>query len=220
MVGIWIVDKFWDSLGAEVVQQNGYESHPETKRLLQWNAAFWIGSGLSIHRHEPNFFDLVKEGKIRIHIAGIDHLSKQTVHLTTGESIPAEVTVCSTGWKKEPSVRFNHFGEAGNGLPHSSIGQEKLSLQEDKDILTLCPCLKDQASLNFALKNDASRLYRFLVPPKHVTDRIIRIRRHGLQLLYSHLRHSSRPLDLRLLDGQLDRLARNDEVTTEVTLHP
>ena len=44
-VGRWFVDTFWKVLGGDVLTQNGYDGHPELKKLKPWHSAFWIGSG-------------------------------------------------------------------------------------------------------------------------------------------------------------------------------
>lgn len=51
-VGRFVVDKFWASLGGEVIDVNGYKNHPGLQKLEPWNSAFWIGSGLSIHNYD------------------------------------------------------------------------------------------------------------------------------------------------------------------------
>lgn len=38
---------------------------------------------------------MAKSGKIRVHIADVDHLIDKTVHLSTGEQLAADVMVCA-----------------------------------------------------------------------------------------------------------------------------
>ncbi|KAF2757416.1 putative dimethylaniline monooxygenase [Pseudovirgaria hyperparasitica] len=219
-VGRFIVDKFWAALAADVVELNGYNSHEETKKLLPWNTTFWIGSGLSIHNYDQNFFDMIKDGRIRVHIADVERLSDHTVHLTTGETCAADVVVCSTGWKKEPSFSFSGFGTTGIGLPLPLEDQKKLAAQADKDILTMFPRLANQPKLNFTPKNDPFRLYRFIVPPARIKDRNIAFA--GLvSSVSTAICAATQGLWISaFLDGRLDRLASSDEeVTKEVMLH-
>lgn len=51
-IGRFLVDKFWASLGGEVIDVNGYKKHSELQKLEPWNSAFWVGSGLSIHNYD------------------------------------------------------------------------------------------------------------------------------------------------------------------------
>lgn len=104
-IGRWIVNQFWSGLGGEVLQANGYDSHPELQKLEPWNSAFWIGSGLNIHNHPRDFFNMVKEGQVGIHIADVERLTERTVHLSDGQELNTDVLVCATGWRKEPSFR-------------------------------------------------------------------------------------------------------------------
>ena len=172
-VGRFLVDKFWAGLSDEVVTANGYDSHPELQKLKPTAPAFWIGSGLSIHNYDRNFFDMVKRGEIRVHTADVDHLSRHTVHLSDGTELPADVLVCSTGWRKEPSIRFLNFGTAGIGLTQSPSEQAELVTAYDDKILKMYPKLVNQPTLNFKPKNNPFRLYRFMVPPGRIADRNI-----------------------------------------------
>ncbi len=47
-VGRKIVDTFWAILGNDLVTLNGYDKHPETKKLKPWTDAFYTGSTISI----------------------------------------------------------------------------------------------------------------------------------------------------------------------------
>lgn len=220
-VGRFITRQFWGGLTADVVKLNDYDSHPETAKLKPWNEPFWIGSGLSIHNYDSNFWDMIKKGQVKVHIADVDHLSSNpdTVHLTNGTSFPADIIITATGWKKEPSVHFN-LGPAGIGLPYSASAQQQLAREADADILNQFPRLADQPSLKFTPKSDPFRLYRFMVPPTRVNDRNI-----AFAGLVSSVSTSICSLTQGLwisafLDGKLDRMAKTEEeVTREVMLH-
>lgn len=133
------------------------------------NSAFWIGSGLSILNYESDLFDLVKQGKIRVHIANIDHLERNTAVLNNGTKLSADVVVCSTGWKKESSVKFKGLGTNSFGLPFSSEEIIGLNDKADNDVLRMFPRLRDQPDLRFEPKKvEPLRLYRFMVPFDYV----------------------------------------------------
>ncbi|KAJ9637881.1 hypothetical protein H2199_007376 [Coniosporium tulheliwenetii] len=106
VAGRFMVDSFWKVLGGDVLSLNGYDKHPETAKLKPWYPAFWIGSGLSILNYPTDFFDYVRSGKIRVHIADITSLSDGTVHLSNGESLKTDALICSTGWKHRPPIDF------------------------------------------------------------------------------------------------------------------
>jgi len=65
-IGRAIVNTFWTILTQDVVDANEYDRNPEVQKLKPWNPAFWIGSGLSILNYPTNFFDLIKDGSIKI----------------------------------------------------------------------------------------------------------------------------------------------------------
>ena len=185
-IGRWIVDSFWKILADDVITLNGYDNHPETKKLKPWTPAFWVASSLSILNYPTNFFDYVRNGTIRVHIADITCLSPKTVHLSNGESVQGDALICSTGWKHRPSIDFYPKGiDEQLGLPHSSkFAEDVMAEKADKEILARFPRLAIQPVINKHYKpqkGDAStmalnrpfRLYRFMVPPAYINDRSI-----------------------------------------------
>ena len=182
-VGRFIVDTFWGILGGDVVTLNKYDAHPETAKLKPWIDAFWIASNLSILNYDTNFFDVVKNDNVRIHVADITQLSKGKVHLSSGESFDTDALLLSTGWKHTSSVKFLPAGlEARLGLPHDNDSkdgeQEPLVSRADAEILSTYPRLKKQPEKRkkFTPLSNAEdttpsvdslsgmNLYRFMVP--------------------------------------------------------
>ncbi|KAL8632380.1 hypothetical protein Q9189_001857 [Teloschistes chrysophthalmus] len=192
-IGRWIVDRFWDILAGDVIALNGFDKHPETKKLKPWTHAFWIASGLSILNYPEDIYEYVRNGKIKVHIADIDHLSEKKVHLSNGQTLKADTLVCSTGWKHRPSIKFLPEGtDRALGLPHTLAEKaetDPLIQQADNYILKTYPRLRNQPAPIKNYKppvstapsddNDPSnlnqpyRLYRFMVPPAYIKDRSI-----------------------------------------------
>jgi hypothetical protein len=147
---------------------------------------FFVGAGLAILNYDTNFFDLVKDGKARVHIADVTCLSTKTVHLSNGKSLPADALICCTGWKHSPPLEFTP--DAINmSFPHLHGPSEPLELiaRADKEIMDKFPRLKDQPKLNPKCKpvmdadktveheEEPYRLYRFMVPPPFIESRDI-----------------------------------------------
>lgn len=174
--GTWfgrkVVDTFWSILQGDVVDSMGWNKHPETAKLKPWNSPFWTGSALSIHNWDNDFNELVKTGKIRVHIADIHHLSAKKVHLTTGPVLDTDVIICCTGWKKEPSIRSL---DAIMAFSQSPKEQAALKAKADNEILTTFPRLKSQPRTRTTPEEDADphRLYRFIVPPSYANKKTI-----------------------------------------------
>jgi cation diffusion facilitator CzcD-associated flavoprotein CzcO len=220
-IGRWLVDIFWKVLSADVISANGYDSHPELKKLKPWHSAFWIGSGLSILNYETPLFDLVKEGKIRVHIGQIDHMEEKTVVLADGTRLHADVVVCSTGWKKESPIKFQDLGPGGFGLDISAAEKARLNQKADKDVLDMFPRLKDQPELRFTPKEtDPLRLYRFIVPSGYAFARSIAwvgavstVSTATCATIQGHWTAA-------YLSNSLDRLpSTNEKVVDEIMLH-
>ncbi|KAI9148309.1 dimethylaniline monooxygenase (N-oxide forming) [Paramyrothecium foliicola] len=219
--GRWLVDSFWKILSGDVIKANGYDSHPELKKLKPWHSAFWIGSGLSILNYQTPLFDLVKEGKIRVHIGQIDHMEEKTVVLADGTKLHADVVICSTGWKKESPIKFRGLGPGEFGLNFSQAEKAKLNKKADQDVLQLFPRLKDQPQLRFTPKDsDPLRLYRFIVPSGNVFSRNIAWAGAVSTVSTALCATIQGHWIAAYLSNRLDRLpSTKDEIVGEIMLH-
>ncbi|KAL4954225.1 hypothetical protein BDW69DRAFT_205371 [Aspergillus filifer] len=108
-----IVKAFWTQLDTTIRKINGYASHPELRKLEPWTTPFWMGNSLSIHNYESSWFELVREGRIRIHIADVEGLEDGVVYLRNAkgegerEGVEADALVLCTGWEVEFPVKFD-----------------------------------------------------------------------------------------------------------------
>ncbi|KAH8692316.1 flavin-binding monooxygenase-like protein [Talaromyces proteolyticus] len=173
-LGRKIVDAFWWILGNDVITLNQFDSHPETAKLKPWVGPLWIGSGLSILNYDHDLLDMVRNGKIKIHVADIERLSEGTIHLSTGDTLPSDGMVCCTGWRARPNIKFLPDGiEDALGLPTANDPLTGNMIRTaDAYITKQLPKLKEQPDFNphFKLLNADSevshplRLYRFMIP--------------------------------------------------------
>ncbi|KAI1848450.1 hypothetical protein JX265_008768 [Neoarthrinium moseri] len=220
-LGRALVKTFWSVLGSDVVKANDYDSHEELKKLKPWQSAFWIGSGLSILNYNTPLFDMVKEGKIRVHIENVDHLEPKKVVLESGKTLDADVMICSTGWKKESSLKISGLDAHGLSLPVSEKDLAQLNTEADEKVLSMFPILKDQPKLKFESKaGEPLRFYRFAVPPTMVEKRNLAFA-GMISTVGTAVCASIQGMWISMfLDGQLDRVAKtNEEITQEVMLH-
>lgn len=175
-IGRIIVNTFWLILGSDVIALNKYDAHPETAKLKPWSNPLFIGSSLSILNYETDFFDLVRDGIVSVHIADIIELKPKTVCLSDGKQLLTDALICCTGWKQTSSINFLP-DPSEVGLRHIPNSREPLDLikRADDEIFTKFPRLKDQPKANPKAKamekvngdGDLTpyRLYRFMVPP-------------------------------------------------------
>ncbi|RJE25980.1 Flavin-binding monooxygenase [Aspergillus sclerotialis] len=164
-IGQVLVHNFWHALSSDIIEMNGYDDHrsPSLAALKPWTSAFWTGSGVSIHNFDSDLHDLVKQGKIRVHIANITHLTPGQVHLSTGKSLNSDAIICATGWKKAPSFQFSNWDAR---ICRSDTDMDKLAKAADDEILSRFPILKSQPPLRGERKPSMPiRLYHFMVPP-------------------------------------------------------
>ncbi|KAF2707348.1 flavin-binding monooxygenase-like protein-like protein [Pleomassaria siparia CBS 279.74] len=193
--GTWlgrkIVGAFWGILGEDVVELNKLNAHPETKKLRPWRDAFEVGNALSILNYPTNFFDLVKEGKIKVVIEEVDRFGEiNEVLLKDGTKLQVDAVVCATGWKHLTSLKFEPPGlERALGLPTTNspdIDNAALVKRVEEEIYTKYPFLKERdtsrlhhpdQSLRYTSTKSPDdqpyRLHRFLVPPSDIQRRSI-----------------------------------------------
>lgn len=217
-IGNFIVGNFWNILSMDVVGAHGYNDHPELFKLKPWQSPMWTGSGVGIHNYATNFFDLVKQGKIRVHISEISRLEGRTVHLDNGEALETDMLMCATGWKKESSLKYINFDR---GLRQEGAERRKLIDEADAEVWTTFPMLKDQPVLRREQpKGEPLRNYRFIVPSQAVFKRNIAYA-GMVSTVFTSVFASVQGLWISAyFDGKLARAPKSEaEVTKEVMLH-
>lgn len=180
-LGRKIVDGFFAKMQHSAVRTNNYDGHPETAKLKPWDDVFFIGTNRGLLNYGLDFFEFVRNGIIRVHIADITHLSKHTIHLSDGKNIGSDVLICGTGWKDTPPINFVTKRELG--LPgHSSQFSSMFIPKADATILESFPKLKDQPPprkykpLSGNIQDivpEPYRHYRFMVPPAFMESRTL-----------------------------------------------
>lgn len=141
----------------------------------------------SILNYPTDFFDLVREGKIKVAIAEVSELTgTKEVCLSNGEILQVDAIVCATGWKSGPSIDFLPRGiEKELGLPSKALDstpEEKVLIRQvESDLYSKFPYLQ-QRNRNKLYHPDPAhrlspeeaeaemtehpyRLWRFMVPP-------------------------------------------------------
>lgn len=186
--GRMIVNTVWSIITADVIELCGFDKHPETKKLKAWIPLMYTATSLSILNYDQDFFEFVRNGTIKVHVADIAKLSAGEVHLSDGTSFKSDVMMAYGGWQQSPPVKFLPEGiEAELGLPHSRTDGEwepevgkhaQLIKRADTEILSKLPMLKNQPQFpNYVpvTKQDGVfvqnpkpetgyMLYRFLAP--------------------------------------------------------
>lgn len=201
-IGRGIVNTFWSILGNDVLTLMKFDAHPETAKLKPRLPPMFAGDSFSILNYDDDFMELIKSGRVKIHVADFDHLSPGKVHLSDGTEFESDAMLASTGWKHVPPMKFLPEGiEQELGLPHAPsekapetdfANQQDLLARADQEILTRFPRLKDQPvwNKNYVPVTDLAgidskdeitpcklltpyMLHRFIVPP---SERFLRAR--------------------------------------------
>ena len=136
-VGRGITNTFWKILSGDVIDLMGYDKHPETKKLKPTTDAFLSGTSFSILNYDKDFFEFIRNGSVKVHIADISHLSPGKVHLADADKtvLDSDSLMCVTGWKYAPPLRFLPEGiESKIGLPvdpETDLLHQGLASQQD-----------------------------------------------------------------------------------------
>ncbi|KAJ4993405.1 hypothetical protein SVAN01_00953 [Stagonosporopsis vannaccii] len=180
-LGRKIVDTFFDKMQHSIEESNKYFEHSETAKLHPWDDVFFIGTNRGLLNYDVDFFEFVRNGTIRVHIADIMRLSCKTVHLSDGKTLAADVLICGTGWKDTPQIKF--MTERELGLPgHLPLNVQPYIARADATILETAPKLRNQPPRRTTetMTEDANetlpepyRLYRFMVPPAFIDSRTL-----------------------------------------------
>ncbi|KAK3063060.1 hypothetical protein LTS18_002826 [Coniosporium uncinatum] len=192
VIGRWIVDKFWWVLRNDVETLIGFDKDPRIAPLKPWCDPFCMGNGLSILNYDHEFFDLVRTGKITVHIADIERLSRKRIHLSNGNTLEADALFCATGWNPTVSLPFQPPSLAASlGLPHYDAEDEQYFAAADSEIMAQFPRLKRQPEQKAKpmpgsvevnsetinkkphAPNTPYELYRFMIPVSHTGKRNI-----------------------------------------------
>jgi hypothetical protein len=178
-LGRQLVKCFWRMLAIPVLSANGYSTHPELAKLKPWSPMFWMANSLGVHNYETDWFELVKQGKINVHVGDVTSLSGSKVLLSNGVVLLADTFVSCTGWQVAPPIKFLPEGiTAELGIPGLGATRDTLLVQKaGEEILRAVPELqpgpvktlpKGSAPIVSTRDGKAStpyRLYRFMVPP-------------------------------------------------------
>lgn len=246
-LGRALVKGFWSVLQADVLTAHGYAKHVEVSKLTPWQSPMWTGSGVGIHNYDSDFFELVRQGKVLVHVADIDHLDGRSVYLSTRPAQPIEdvdVVICATGWKKDAAVTIRNFDI---GLAAQDAERDKLIAQADEQVLKEFPMLKDQPILTYtrgggsgtvlsapgdpnsspstntkgtAARTEPLRNYRYIVPTQAFFGRTLAYAGMVSTVTTSIFASVQALWITAYFDGKLSRAPNNeDEVVNEVMLH-
>ncbi|KAK0388027.1 hypothetical protein NLU13_4271 [Sarocladium strictum] len=212
-LGNLIVTNFFNTISGEVINAHGYNEDPEVFKMKPWYSAFWTGSGIGIHNFDTDIHQLIKDGKIRVHIAEIERLEGDQVHLSNGETVGTDIVLCATGWKKESALKVINFD---TGLKQTGAEREKLIKEATQEVLTSFPMLKDQPVLRREQpKGEPLRNYRFIVPSQSVFKRNIAYAGMVSTVATSIFASVQGLWITAFLDGKLERKPANEAAVTK-----
>lgn len=151
-LGQWLSLLFWTVLDFFAYRASGYHD-PMVTKLRPWNSTYWMGSSLSVHNYETDWFELVRSGRIVVHHAEVASLEKTIVHLTDSSDVETDILVCCTGWENTSTIHFGppaiaselglpRFGTAGK--EHEGRDDAQLLRRAQNQVLNQCPELNSK----------------------------------------------------------------------------
>jgi hypothetical protein len=104
---------FWKVLGDDVIALNKLHGDSQTEHLVPWRGAFEAGNCLSIHNYSTSFFDLVREGRVKVLVDEVEAFGEgMQVMLKGGKTLEVDNVVCATGWEVCNTLNFAPEGLA------------------------------------------------------------------------------------------------------------
>jgi hypothetical protein len=226
-LGQKIADIFFSKMQHSVEEINGYDNHPETAKLKPWDDVFFIGTNRGLLNYGLDFFEFVRQGQIRVHIADIARLADHEVHLSNGAELSADVLICGTGWKDTPQLNFVTRKELG--LPgHDSSSTKKYIPKAESEIFLNCPKLQHQpkprhyqpmTENKLEITQEPYRLYRFMVPPAFTESRTLAFAGAYRSPATTIIAQTQALWITAFLDDQLPALKDSDDAASERILY-
>lgn len=174
---------FFGIIKNDGVREGKFLDHLETKKLVPKDGIEWSGTTVSIFNYPTELFGLVQDGLINIHIADIEYLSPEAIHMSDNSSIKADVLICATGWDFTPNISFLPSNlEDRVGLSNAPSSDPNI-VMVDNELLRRFPGLADspmkriqQSALSDTPVPPIEEpptwmLYHGLVPPHFISSR-------------------------------------------------
>ncbi|KAH7028905.1 uncharacterized protein B0I36DRAFT_374603 [Microdochium trichocladiopsis] len=231
-LGRLLTANWFATMHNEVVETHGFDdpAHPELFKLKPWQPSFWTGSGVGIHNFDSSLWDLVRQGRINVHVADVTKLGGGgggQVHLSNGTVLEdIDVLCCATGWKKDATLTYDGLELRGLGIPSvSAAEQARLRTAADREILERFPILANQPVLRHgrepATEEEPLRYYRFIVPAGQVSKRNIAFAGMVSTVSTACFANAQALWISAYFDGRLARAppTTQDELLREVYLH-
>lgn len=169
-LGKKLVRGLFDLMTYQIQSEHGYDNHPETAKLKPWDDMMFVGTNRGVMNYDTPILDLVREGKIKVHVADITHLTSNKVHLSNDQVLDADMLICGTGWKSTPPVNFIS-PNVNISLPQPINATSPSTAEADERIFADFPMLQPSAStIDKAQTTEPYRLYRFMIPPAFIAS--------------------------------------------------
>lgn len=178
-IGAVLCALFWTFLDLCVLASSQYiapGSWAALRPLRPRYSTFWMGNSLTVHNYDSDWFELVRQDKIRVHHADIEGFEEDghSVRLTSGLKLAdVGIVVACTGWKTKFNIVFDlssvvarvdsKKGALVNGA--GSSADSKMASHARRRVGSEYPELlfsggRDQSKY----PKDPQRLYRHMVP--------------------------------------------------------
>ena len=192
-LGKKVAKAFWGDIHHATLRDCQYAKHKELNILEPEQSPFWYGTASGVYNY-PKDNDLnhyIRSGAVTIHRADITSFSSHHIHLSTNDSVPADVLVTATGFSAQPAITFSpSTSHLDLGVPSTELtpDQEKfwaqLTAAADSRIERIFPRLvhgpfrspKSDVVKPFHSTPDANasftpwRLYRSMAPPGSIAN--------------------------------------------------
>jgi hypothetical protein len=115
-LGKLLSQKFWINLHQSTLDECGYAKDEKLRLLEPETSPFWYGTASGTNSYPRDIYAFIRSGQVQLHREDVHHLSRQTIHLADGTSIPVQALINATGYSPRTTIQFIP------GVLHSDLG--------------------------------------------------------------------------------------------------
>ncbi|RMZ87300.1 hypothetical protein DV736_g5479, partial [Chaetothyriales sp. CBS 134916] len=107
-IGQSITQAFWRNVHAATLHQCQYQGgNKELNVLTPEQSPFWYGTATGVYNYNPDLFDFIRSGQVRVHREDIEALAPHKVLLANGTSLDSDALITATGFSAKPTLKFS-----------------------------------------------------------------------------------------------------------------
>ncbi|RMZ76393.1 hypothetical protein DV737_g4866, partial [Chaetothyriales sp. CBS 132003] len=129
-IGKRITQAFWRQVHAATLHDCQYEGgNKELSVLTPEQSPFWYGTATGVYNYNPDLFDFIRSGQVRVHREDIKALAPHKILLANGTRLDSDALITATGFSAKPTLEFSPPSlHSDLGVPTTSYSEAQRDL--------------------------------------------------------------------------------------------